>query len=284
MQFTPLTIDDREAIPHGTLQIFELEMRPYPDARRRRIRVWLPEEYNGVTRFPVLYMHDGQALFRGEDDRTKWDCDRTVTALAGEGLACIIVGIDSAETRGEELTPPYPLSGRAMVNGQPLPFVAMERTSDTYAEFVVSCLKPLIDANYCTLPDPAHTGIGGASAGGSQSYYMALRNPEVFGRALICSPGFPLLDIEAILAELDSYDMTRLAGSRFYFYNGDQMIDATSVDDVLAVYRRLRQRGLDASQNMFLFDSREGHYDAAWARIFPDALRWLFAEDNLRRP
>ena len=78
--------------------------------------------------------------------------------------------------------------------------------------------------------------------------------------------------------------MTRLAGSRFYFYNGDQMIDATSVDDVLAVYRRLRQRGLDASQNMFLFDSREGHYDAAWARIFPDALRWLFAEDNLRRP
>ena len=48
-----------ELIPSGTLQTFETEMIPYPDHRRRTIRVWLPGDYDGVKRFPVIYLHDG---------------------------------------------------------------------------------------------------------------------------------------------------------------------------------------------------------------------------------
>ena len=33
----------------------------YVDARN--IDIWLPETYNDSTRYPVIYMHDGQMLF-----------------------------------------------------------------------------------------------------------------------------------------------------------------------------------------------------------------------------
>ena len=49
-----------EWVKKGKLFTFEMEMSTMPDKRRRTIRVWLPELYDGVRRFPVLYLHDGQ--------------------------------------------------------------------------------------------------------------------------------------------------------------------------------------------------------------------------------
>ena len=52
-----------ELVDCGKLYTFEIAMTPIPDGRKRTIRVWLPEIYDGVRRFPVLYMHDGQYVF-----------------------------------------------------------------------------------------------------------------------------------------------------------------------------------------------------------------------------
>lgn len=46
-------------IAAGTLKTFDIAMDTMPDKRMRTIRVWLPAQYDGVRRFPVLYMHDG---------------------------------------------------------------------------------------------------------------------------------------------------------------------------------------------------------------------------------
>ncbi len=270
-----------EWIPCGILQTFETEMVPYPDHRRRTIRVWLPEAYDGTRRFPVVYLHDGQGLFRGVDGRPKLDADRALTQLAPKGISAIVVGIDTAPTRVTELTPPYPrLKGPQTVNGHPVPVLPEESTTPLYAEFVVKHLKPMIDETYRTLPDMAHTCVGGVSAGGSASYYMLLQYPEVFGRAMVCSPGFPLFPREALLDELDRYDVSRLKDHRICFYNGDQGLDVTSTLLVMAVYRKLRERGLDAAQNMVLIDSRQTHSETAWAAYLPELLHFLLAEDN----
>lgn len=266
-----------DLIPHGKIVTFELEMTPYPDGRRRLIRVWLPEEYDGERRFPVLYMHDGQGVFRCGDDKPKLDADRAVTSLRDEGFSAIVVAVDTAPTRGTELTPPLPRAEEGIVvHGFPVPRIPGESTTDLYADFIVHTLKPLIDENFRTLPDAAHTGIGGISAGGSCSYYMMLRHPEVFSRAIVFSPGFPMFTMEGLLEQLDGYDMERLSGHRFAFYNGDQGIDATSVDYVLAVYRKLKAAGFDNRHLMFLLDTRQAHTEAAWAKVLPEALRFLF--------
>ena len=270
-----------EDMPYGTLQTFELEMKPYPDHRRRTIRVWLPDSYDGERRFPVVYMHDAQGLFRNGDGRAKLDPDRALTALAAEGIEAIVVGIDTAATRGLELTPPYQRAGVKAVNGHPVPEIPGESTTAIYAEFVVKYLKPLIDENYKTLPDMRNTCIGGISAGGSASYYMFLQYPEVFGRAIVCSPGFPMFPEEVLLDELEHYDYARLQDHRIAFYNGDQGIDVTSLNMVIDIYRKLREKGLDCTQNMVLIDSRQTHYESAWRTYLPELLRFLFARDNL---
>jgi predicted alpha/beta superfamily hydrolase len=270
-----------DQIPHGTLQTFEIEMKPYPDARRRTIRVWLPEQYDGQRRYPVLYLHDGQNVFRGPDDRAKWECDRALTALAGEGISCIVVAIDTAETRGSELTPAHPRAATGItVNGIAVPVIREPSTSDLYADFVVHCLKPLIDENFMTLTDAGSTCIGGASAGGTMSYYMMLRNPEVFGRALCYSPGFPIFSLDGLLQILDEYDFSRLKDHRISFYNGDVGLESTSMSYVVAVYRKLREKGLDSTQVMAMIDTRQPHYESAWSKYLPESLRFLFAKDN----
>ena len=270
-----------EQIPHGCLQSFELEMVPYPDHRRRRIQVWLPEDYDGVKRFPVIYLHDGQGVFECGDGEVKLKADEAVTQLKADGISAIVVAIDTSADRGAELTPPYPRAEEGIeVHGFRIPRIPEPSSTDLYAEFVVSTLKPLIDENFMTLTDARHTVVGGVSAGGSASYFMMLRNPEVFGRALVFSPGFPMFRLEALLSFLDEYDFDRLQDHKIVFYNGDQSIDVTSVDYVLAVYRKFREKGMDKEHNMFLLDTRQSHEAAAWGRYLPEFLRYLLKEDE----
>jgi len=266
----------KDAICFGKLVTFDIAMDTFPDKRMRTIRVYLPESYDGVKRFPVMYMHDAQNLFTGAGvDEFKWYVDRVMRDLEPTGIQVIFVGIDTSDDRGSELFPPYTQNATHRIPhrpGTPEP-TAM---GHYYADFVKNTLKPLIDENFMTLPDAANTCIGGASGGGCASYYMVMRDPEVFGRAFVYSPGFPLLDMEKIMQMLDEYDMSRLADVRIAFYNGDQAIDVTSVDDVLTVYRKHRELGMDPEHLMFLFDSRQTHSNVAWNKYMPEVLRFLF--------
>ncbi|MBQ1376335.1 MAG: alpha/beta hydrolase [Lachnospiraceae bacterium] len=273
--------EDRTLVPHGTLYFFETEMVPYPDHRRRTIRVWLPEEYDGVRRFPVIYLHDGQNVFQNPEGRRVIEADRAVTSLADEGISAIIVAIDNGSAlRSTELTPPYPSSGLNPLGGAFAKELSQSSTGDVYAEFITKHLKPMIDTEFATLSDPLNTCVGGVSAGGSASYYLFMHYPEVFGKAFVDSPGFPLLSKEALMDELENYDYSRLADHRICFYNGDQGLESTSLYYVIDVYRKLKEKGLDATQNMVLVDSRQTHYQAPWAKYLPEMLRFLFAEDN----
>ena len=98
-----------ELVTRGRLLTFEIAMDPIPDGRMRTIRVWLPEEYDGARRFPVLYMHDGNMVFPPKDSPAgmgSWECDKRVSELP-EKLHCIVVGIDTSDDRACELLPPY---------------------------------------------------------------------------------------------------------------------------------------------------------------------------------
>ena len=274
LELKPYTCPER--IPAGTAYTFEIEMKPYPDHRTRTIRVWLPPEYDGERRFPVVYMHDGQNVLGHMPDNSTLNTDG---ALMSRGIAAIVVAIDTCdEVRITELTPPYPRTG--LVNGERIPVFELPSTTETYAEFVIHTLKPLIDENFLTLPDAEHTCVGGISAGGSASYYMFMRNPEVFGKAIVCSPGFPVFPLSWLLNMVEEYDFSRLNDHRIAFYNGDQTLDVTSLDSVLAVYRKFKEKGMDGKHCMFLLDTRQEHYEGAWEKYMPELLDFLFAADN----
>ena len=115
--------DHSELALRGKLVTFEIAMDPIPDRRMRTIRVWMPESYDGVKRFPVLYMHDGQQMFTGKNAPAgfgSWECERRICELEPE-VQCMIVAIDSSDDRGSELLPPYKRNPNPQIPRRPDP-------------------------------------------------------------------------------------------------------------------------------------------------------------------
>jgi predicted alpha/beta superfamily hydrolase len=151
----------------------------------RRVIVYLPPNYEESrrrgTRYPVLYLHDGQNLF----DRAtafggeEWRVDETAQSLIEQRAIepLIIVGVyNSGDHRIREYTP------------TPDPHVDAGGGADYYGRMLVEELKPLIDRRYRTLPGAASTGLGGSSLGGLVTMYLGLKYPTVFSRLAMISP------------------------------------------------------------------------------------------------
>lgn len=74
----------------------------------RDLYIYLPPGYEeSVQRYPVLYMHDGQALFDASEIGQEWRVDEAAEKLiaSGEIEPVIIVGIDNTPDRFDEYTP-----------------------------------------------------------------------------------------------------------------------------------------------------------------------------------
>lgn len=163
----------------------------------RDVLVWLPPGYDEVrdegsgrsfdtgvrhdgSRYPVLYMHDGQNLFEPETSflGEHWRVAETATELieAGRIEPLIIVGIyNTGEARIDEYTP---IGDKRLGGGQ----------ADDYGRMIIEELKPLIDRTYRTKPDAANTGVGGSSLGGLVSLHLGFTHPAVFTKIAALSP------------------------------------------------------------------------------------------------
>ncbi len=243
---------------------------------RRSILVYLPPAYGaGEQRYPVLYMHDGQNLFdKASSYAGEWGVDETLEMLSAEGLAAIVVGIaNMGNLRLAEYTP---FEDMVAGGGQ----------GDLYLDFIVDNVKPLIDADFRTLPEPVHTGIAGSSLGGLISLYALFRRPEVFGLCAALSPALAGADNQ-IFGYIEKADPvggkiyldvgTREAGQAGAA--GDAAVDWSQayLDSVRAMYRLLLSKGYHTGADLLYVEDEGGlHHESAWARRLPDALRFLF--------
>ncbi|ARI77841.1 alpha/beta hydrolase [Halobacillus mangrovi] len=153
----------------------------------RIVRVYLPQSYNpsDKIRYPVIYMHDGQNVFRDAD------------AIGGVSLSLedyldknklnvIVVGIDqNPEERINEYCP--------WINGKYSEQVLGYKCSlggkgDHYIDFIAKELKPLMDRKYKTIKE--NTSMAGISLGGLISIYAACKYPHIFRRVVAFSSAF----------------------------------------------------------------------------------------------
>jgi predicted alpha/beta superfamily hydrolase len=137
----------------------------------RTVRVYLPASYRtgAVRRYPVLYLHDGQNVFSTAGTNVcfgwgNWELDRTADELARVRRMeeIILVGVDNSPARFAEY------GGRHRAAG-----TNTNKEFENYTAFLVQELKPKIDAEYRTRPEPAHTGVLGSSMGGICSVLLA---------------------------------------------------------------------------------------------------------------
>lgn len=154
----------------------------------RDLRIYLPRGYDEQPgrRYPVLYMHDGQNIYRPGGPFGTWAVEETADEEIGHGRVreLIIVGIDNTPARMNEYIPPE--------DGG---------TGDDYLQFCVEELLPYVNANFRTRDEPEDTGMSGSSLGGLISIYFGWERPDVFGRVGALSPS---LWLDSLVGRLES--------------------------------------------------------------------------------
>lgn len=259
-----------------------------------KVVIWLPPGYDSSReRYGVVYMHDGQNLFdpKRSNFNKVWTADKSALRLiaAKKTKPFIIVGIDQPGVdRGRQYFPKPMLdfvspSVRQKLQKQSndLPVI-----SDEYLTFIVTELKPRIDAEFRTKAGRKHTAIAGSSMGGLISLYAITRYPRIFGHAGAVSTHLPLGDPNwsaeernDILAGWRRYVKEKLgkpAGRRIWFDHGTETLDAfyqpyqENLDAALVANGW--NKGRDFSSKVYVGTP---HEENAWAARLDDVFGWM---------
>jgi predicted alpha/beta superfamily hydrolase len=225
---------------------------------RRDLYVHVPAApARGDARYPVIYMQDGQNLFDpAQSFAGTWGVDEALSWASRRGLDAIVVGI--------------PNMGAARI-AEYDPFA---EAGERYLDFLTHTVKPLVDAEFPTLPDRTHTGIAGSSMGGLISLYAFFKYPEVFGFVAALSPSLWFADG----ALLDLVARAPRVRGRLYLDVGMREGEQT-----VALGRRLRDllraKGYAPRRDFRWVEDKAGmHHESAWGRRFRQALPFLLRE------
>ena len=187
---------------------------PHLDTNRR-IWIYLPKDYEHTdTRYPVLYMHDGQHLFDeaisvGRSGPVEWQVDETIDAAERQA---IVVGIEHP-----------PLIADRTREFLVFPFEEVsDPAGELYLRDIVEVLKPYVDQRYRTLSDKKHTAMAGSSFGGLLTLYAGLLHADVFGTLGVFSPSIwtGKKELAGFFAEKLEENPCLLCGQNYYFYAG----------------------------------------------------------------
>jgi enterochelin esterase-like enzyme len=245
----------------------------------RHVEIWLPPGYDSSsTRYPVIYMSDGQNLFdpRIANTGIDWGVDESVVRLVERRAISpvIVVGVWSTAERGPEYSP--------------------WEGANRYARFLIEELMPRVDREFRTLTGPANTAVIGSSMGGLLSFYLVTRHPDRFGACGCISTHFPLS--EAVVASFSPGSVTSATPdtvpyitrdiasglkappqARYWFDYGTEGIDAAYEPTHHQVRDWLRRQGRVEGRD-FVVRRYEGatHNEAAWRARLDDVLIFLF--------
>ncbi len=263
-----------------------LRYEDFPSGRvpSRHIDIWLPPGYDeGLGRYPVLYMHDGQNLFLPgySYGGIPWGVDQVVARLMAEGKlrGVIVVGVwNAGANRWGEYLPQKPAEtpeGRAfMVRfADRLPGAVY---SDSYLEFLVAELKPFIDATFRTLPGQPHTFVMGSSMGGLISLYALCKYPQVFGGAGCLSTHW--VAGENQMVDYFGAALPRPGAHKLYFDYGTETADAAYEPFQLRMDDHLRRAAFTPRQDWLTlkFEGAE-HSERSWHERVHIPLEFLLA-------
>ncbi|MBS2036891.1 alpha/beta hydrolase [bacterium] len=143
-----------------------------------RVSLYLPPGYSQSTRYPVLYVVDGQNLFEGTTG--SWELDESLEQLcqAGKMQKVIVVGIHTGQgfDRMHWFVPKQTSAdGQRWEGGGASQFLEQ-----------LLQLKTKIDRDFST--NPKDSGILGSSLGGVFAEYAGFKKSEVFQHVGVLSP------------------------------------------------------------------------------------------------
>lgn len=249
----------------------------------RDIYVYLPPGYDDEgndKRYPVLYMQDGQNLFNEATsfNGIEWKVDETAEKLIKDNKIepVIIVGVFNTEYRTAEFTTPA-LAGPDKSVFKP----GDKPLGDVYAKMFVEQIKPMIDEQYRTQPDAAHTAIAGSSMGALIDLEILKAYPQAFTKVALLTPHLrnKAKDIYSAIGD----DLSFLKGKKIWIDMGDKGGDnypgADPMADAKAFVAKLESAGLkrDADFKYVELPGTE-HNEPAWQGRVDQVLMYLYGK------
>jgi hypothetical protein len=158
--------------PAGTLVVLEhssrvLKGNPLGDPHVRKVGVWLPPQYDGVQRFPVLYDLVG---FTGSGlSHTNWKPfgdnvpERAARLIREQRMGPVIIVFPDCFTA---------LAGNQYVNSSAI---------GNYADYLTREIIPFVDHEFRTLASREHRGCFGKSSGGYGSMLHGMKYSRYWG-------------------------------------------------------------------------------------------------------
>ena len=243
----------------------------------RKIRVLLPDDYEKSDKhYGVIYMHDGQNLFRDQDAYASiswgiYESKKHVMDIYGYD-DMIVVGIDNSPLRLNEYSPwknTFKLSSfeKDDIGG----------LGHIYAQFIVEDLIPFIEYKYRVIRDKYHRFVAGSSMGAYISQYMISTYPDVFIGAGIFSLAswFNEGDFLSYVKQspLDAMHM-------FFISIGKHESSSETIEDFNDIYlansRRLKalleEKGL---KHIVYLETDDQHNEQAWRKLFPEFYHFI---------
>ncbi len=263
----------------------EVRKLPFPGRLGgRALYVYLPPGYHDPdeagTRYPVLYLHDGQNCFEtfsedafGETWRAEHAADAVIAA--GRVRPCVIVGVSNGgENRLEEYQPPYsrlPDTPRRNLRRTP-----RGRADELYREY--RQISDFIATHFRVLPGREHTATYGSSMGGLFSAYLAFEHPEFAKHHGVMSSSFWATEHKGSLETLRRLKRKPVQDVRVWLGSdeGEGDSDDNKTVTLLARDALLKAGYQEGREFVYHFFPGATHSEASWAARFPKVLAYFF--------
>ena len=256
-------MDDFEVqdVPHGEIRTVNYYSKV--DESWRPLMVYTPAGYNENRQaYPVVYIQHGG----GEDHRGWMEQGRTAQIMdnliaAGKAVPMIVVSSNSnVRSRNGGFGGGYSWQG-------------MQAFRSELIENVI----PFVEKNYRVKKDRKSRAMCGLSMGGGQSFYIGLRDPEVFANVGVFSTGMfggiagaSKFDLEAEIPGMMTDTQTFNKQFDVFFMScGEQ---DPRIDYTRNIVKKMRDGGVQVRFNSYPGD----HEWQVWRKSFHEFAQYLF--------
>lgn len=259
----------------------------YREDKSKKISVFVPESYDGITPHDILYFFDGQNLFGNAGEYTEngdpygsWQLDIVLRELHRQyGKNIIVVGIDNADMyRSNELFMDPKWFGKL----SPLAFAIPEDDFSfgylrRLSSFMVSTLHNFIKQKYCV--NTNNVGIGGSSMGGIASFFCSIFELGFYKYVLSYSPAFGLYEMEAFdewFKKIDFRKYLDLLPKIHIYCGGGDMLEEQLLPSSKEMKALLIKRGYEGTKIFETYDMEKPHNEESWRLVLPESFSCLF--------
>lgn len=248
-------------VPHGEVRTVYYYSKV--DESWRPLMVYTPADYNeNQQEYPVVYIQHGG----GEDHRGWMEQGRTAQIMdnliaAGKAKPMIVVSANSnVRSRYGGFGGGYSWQGM-----------------QTFRSELLENVIPFVEKNYRVIKDRKSRAMCGLSMGGGQSFYIGLRDPEVFANVGVFSTGmfggisgasnFDLeTEVPGILTDTKAFNKQF---DVFFMSCGEQ---DPRIDYTRNIVKKMRDGGVEV-----LFNSYPGDHEwQVWRKSLHEFAQYLF--------